>query len=225
LVITIERNIIKDNTGYGIHINYNSHGITIRENDVSSNDYGIWVYRSKSIWINENWIENNVNTGVRIHGTDADKSRDIHIENNVFGNGTNGQNTHIQIGQGQDCFVSDNYFNNGNLAIDLLATSLRINVAQSPQNNLATTLVSNLGTDNNFYGRGFENIGTATNTTATTFVFNHSLAGTPTFVSASFNTTSIDAWTWTADATQITITVTPALTAPATCYWEAKYVP
>ncbi|MBW2672003.1 MAG: hypothetical protein JRD89_01140 [Deltaproteobacteria bacterium] len=70
-----------------------------------------------------------------------------------------------------------------------------------------------------------ENSGTATNTTSTTFVFNHGLAGTPTFVSASFNTTAIDAWTWTATSTQITITVTPALTSPATCYWEAKYVP
>jgi len=70
-----------------------------------------------------------------------------------------------------------------------------------------------------------ENSGSATNTTSTTFVFNHSLAGTPTFVSASFNTTSITGWTWTATSTQITITVTPALTSPAKAYWRAEYIP
>jgi len=69
------------------------------------------------------------------------------------------------------------------------------------------------------------NEGVVTNTTSTTFVFNHGLATTPTFVSASFNTTSITGWTWVANSTQVTITVSPALTAPAKCYWAARYTP
>jgi len=72
--------------------------------------------------------------------------------------------------------------------------------------------------------RGYvtENSGSAVNSTSTTFVITHGLAETPTFVSASFNTTAIDAWTWTANSTTLTITVTPALTSPATVYWKAE---
>jgi len=74
------------------------------------------------------------------------------------------------------------------------------------------------------YNMGFvtENSGTATNSTATTFVFNHGLAGTPTGVWASFNSTEITGWTWTATSTQITITVV-GMTADRTCYWMAEY--
>jgi len=69
-----------------------------------------------------------------------------------------------------------------------------------------------------------ENSGTATNSTATTFVFNHGLAETPTGVWASFNTTEITGWTWTATSTEITITVV-GMTADRTCYWMAEYKP
>jgi hypothetical protein len=71
-----------------------------------------------------------------------------------------------------------------------------------------------------------ENSGTATNTTATTFVFNHGLASTSTGVWASFKTTQIDAWKWTAK-TQITITVVNSATSDqiVACYWKAEYVP
>ena len=69
-----------------------------------------------------------------------------------------------------------------------------------------------------------ENSGTATNSTATTFVFNHGLAWTPTGVWASFNTTEITGWTWTATSTEITITVV-GITANRTCYWTAEYKP
>jgi len=69
-----------------------------------------------------------------------------------------------------------------------------------------------------------ENSGTATNSTATTFVFNHGLAGTPTGVWASFNSTEITGWTWTATSTEITITVV-GMTADRTCYWTAEYKP
>lgn len=70
------------------------------------------------------------------------------------------------------------------------------------------------------------NSGTATNSTATTFVFNHGLAGTPTGVWASFNTTTINGWAWTATSSQITITVSGSgLPAIMASYWKAEYVP
>jgi len=74
-------------------------------------------------------------------------------------------------------------------------------------------------------GKWLTNSGTATNSTATTFVFNHGLAGTPTGVWSSFNTTAINGWTWIATSTQITITVTGTLPASMTAYWNAIYKP
>jgi len=68
-----------------------------------------------------------------------------------------------------------------------------------------------------------ETSGTATISGGTSVTFNHGLAGTPTFVSASFNATGYGDWKWTATSTQITITVTNA--GNYTVYWEAKYVP
>jgi hypothetical protein len=58
--------------------------------------------------------------------------------------------------------------------------------------------------------RGFttENSVSSTNVTATTFSFNHSLAGTPTNVQCSFNTSAVSSYTWAANATGITVTVT-----------------
>lgn len=72
---------------------------------------------------------------------------------------------------------------------------------------------------------GYKNSGTATNSTATTFVFNHGLVNTATGVWASFNTTAITGWTWTATSTQITITVTGTLPEAITTYWNAIYKP
>jgi len=69
-----------------------------------------------------------------------------------------------------------------------------------------------------------ENYISSTNTTATTFVFNHDLAGTPDFVFCSFNTTAITGYSWTATSTQITVTVTGSgLPEIMACYCEAIY--
>jgi len=73
------------------------------------------------------------------------------------------------------------------------------------------------------------NSGTAVNTTATTFVFGHYLGGTPMGVLARFNTTEITGWTWTADSTQISITVTALnlskIEGNMTCNWKASLLP
>lgn len=68
-----------------------------------------------------------------------------------------------------------------------------------------------------------ENSGSATISASTSVTFDHGLVGTPTFVSASFNSTAVDGWKWTATSTQITITVTPSGT--YTVYWTAEYKP
>ena len=85
-----------------------------------------------------------------------------------------------------------------------------------------------LGTHNKFgnnVGYVTENSVTATNTTATTCVFNHGLAGTPTNVQCSFNFTGWTSWTWTATSTQVTVTVTGTLPASWTVYAKVEYQP
>jgi hypothetical protein len=93
-----------------------------------------------------------------------------------------------------------------------------------------TSKISLVGSNSkvtNVQGFVTENSGSATNTTATTFVFNHGLAGTPDYVWASFNSSQVDAWIWSADSTQITVTVTNSGTGDqvVACYWKAEYVP
>jgi len=79
---------------------------------------------------------------------------------------------------------------------------------------------------NVFDGLPSENSGTATNSTATTFVFNHGLWSNATGVWASFNTTTISGCTWTSTTTQITVTVTgTGLPEIIACYWNAEYKP
>ena len=74
-------------------------------------------------------------------------------------------------------------------------------------------------------GKPLETLVSSTNTTTTTFVFNHGLAGTPTFIFCSFNFTGWTSWTWTATSTQVTITITGTLPAAMKCYCEVKHVP
>lgn len=70
-----------------------------------------------------------------------------------------------------------------------------------------------------------ENSVAVTNTTATTFVFNHGLYSTATYVWCSFNFTGWTSWTWTSTTTQATVTVTGTLPAAMTCYAKVEYVP
>jgi hypothetical protein len=82
------------------------------------------------------------------------------------------------------------------------------------------------------YNLGYvtEKDGSATNVTATTFSFLHGLVAAPSAghggVWCSFNTISVSAYTWTANATAITVTVAgTGLPATITCYWKAEYLP
>jgi len=90
-----------------------------------------------------------------------------------------------------------------------------------------STIITNAGTSTIIkYNIGYttENSGVSANATATTFSITHGLAGTPTGVWCSFNTTAVTAWTWTATASTITVTMVGP-TNNVTCYWNAVYVP
>jgi len=95
----------------------------------------------------------------------------------------------------------------------------------SPSDINGTLYYSGTLTVKNNRGYVTENSVTATNTTATTCVFNHGLAETPTNVQCSFNFTGWTSWTWTATSTQVTITVTGTLPASWTVYAKVEYQP
>ena len=69
-----------------------------------------------------------------------------------------------------------------------------------------------------------ENSGSAINATKTTFSITHALAGTPTGIWVSFNSTAVTAWTWTSTSSTITVTMVGPNN-NVTCYWNAIYVP
>lgn len=71
-----------------------------------------------------------------------------------------------------------------------------------------------------------ENNGVAVNATATTWTITHRLAGTPTGVWCSFNSTQVDSWIWTSTSSTITVTCTNSATTDAivTCYWKAEWI-
>jgi parallel beta-helix repeat protein len=76
--------------------------------------------------------------------------------------------------------------------------------------------------------RGFvtENNVTVNNSTATTFVFNHGLAGKATGCWCSFDTPQIVGYTWVSSATQVTVTVIGSdLPSTTTCYANVVYNP
>ena len=75
----------------------------------------------------------------------------------------------------------------------------------------------------NVLGYVTESSGTATISASTTVTFNHGLAGTPTHVGCGFKTTGYGSWIWSADATNITITVAVSGTYDLT--WDAEYKP
>jgi len=85
-----------------------------------------------------------------------------------------------------------------------------------------------LGAHNTFSNNiGFvtENLVSGVNSTATTFIIAHGLAGTATHVTCSFNSTAIEGYSWTSDGTNITVTVVGTLPAAMTCYADTRYEP
>ena len=86
--------------------------------------------------------------------------------------------------------------------------------------------IHDVGTNTKIFGnQGFvtENSGTATISASTSVVFAHGLVGTPTHVAVGFKTTGYGSWIWSADATNITITVAVSGTYDLT--WDAEYKP
>jgi len=85
-----------------------------------------------------------------------------------------------------------------------------------------TGAITNLIVKKN-HGFTTENSGTATITASTTVTFNHGLAGTPDVVLVGWQDTGYGTWSWSANSTHITITVTNSGTYDFS--WYAEYKP
>ena len=110
------------------------------------------------------------------------------------------------VSEGDDCLIENNWFMyNGAVPCDI--------------SGVGTVARWNTGG-----GYKTEASGSLTNTTATTFVITHGLVATPVLFFSSFNSTEIDAWSWVATSTTITITVANSAVANQirTAYWYAQ---
>ncbi|RLI43872.1 hypothetical protein DRO69_08670 [Candidatus Bathyarchaeota archaeon] len=175
---------------------------TIRDSYIDGADYGVWITSSDEYPCGNIKIENNRFYGQATASITIYYTTKVVIENNIF---TGGANIAVELKPGaSDIAVENNYFED-----------------------VITVFTALAGTTYKFRNNaGFvtENSGTATFTNTNTVSFTHGLAGTPTGVWCSFNNTDYGQWTWTANSTHITLTVTTA-NYNGTAYWRAEYKP
>lgn len=192
---------------------------------VAEQDYGIWSTNGN---FNGTIITGNICSGNVLDGIYNIANQAFIKDNYCYKNGRDG----IRFGDGgsDDSIAENNRCqNNTGYGINIASGScdrdvVRFNyvtgnvAGQVANSGVSTTIKFNVGFVT-------ENSVSSANTTATTAVINHGLASNATYAWCSFNDTSILSYTWTSDATQITITVTGTLPASWTCYVKVEYVP
>lgn len=191
--------IIEGNIVYGC-----TYGITTR-------DY------AENVSISGNKIYDNLAEGIVIQST---HSKDIIVQNNqIYDNdiSNTGHSAILIVSCSGILFTGNRCYNTplGGLQDYGIAFITGVNNCTISNNDLRGNQNGGFYSDgsavNNIirYNVGYmtENKGTANIVTSTTVTFVHGLAATPTLVLASFNSTAYGAYTWTATATQITITV------------------
>jgi hypothetical protein len=247
---TVRNNMISNMTTYGIYSGASTlfnHTVIADNNIYNTGDVAIYNFND-NVEISGNFIDKTANTKNGISLGDCDN---VDVSNNILSNiganaiaGWDCNNCTVEFnkireattgimftsynGGTNNCTVIGNFIRGTATALSLDATCCYTWI-EGNDFRFNTNAVNPLGTNSiirDNIGYVTENYVTATNTTATTFVFNHGLAGTADYVFCSFNTTAIDGYAWTADATNITVTVTGAgLPAIMTCYAEVIHEP
>ena len=196
-----DETLVTNNEFYNLNTGINNdeaNNTQLSSNIIRTSTYGIKLYQSDTCKVSSN----NIRTATwGVYGQGSTKKSDFNsiTDNKFYGEMTYG----VYFDSG--CRYNNiryNYFN---------ITGIGFNWG---------------GTDNIVeHNIGFttENTGTATISSSTSVVFDHELVGTPTGVWASFNSAGYNGWTWTATATQITVTVGQSGTYEV--YWQAEYRP
>jgi len=232
--LVIERNTIHHNLQHGIHLRCAAGDQIIGNNIYGNTLSGISEEGEGQNQIIGNKINANGQYGIKF----GYANRDQIIGNEILDNSQTANNTYygirIEGGVGRAAYntISNNYIGSSSK----VKVHIGIYLGDSADYNLVTNniikevgnvAILNRGGANNKIWRniGFvtENSGTATISSSISVTFNHGLAGTPTFVSVSFNATGWRSWKWRATSTQITVTVEARGT--YLVYWSAEYRP
>ncbi len=235
----ISDNWIEYNTIYGIYVSYASDGYIWIENNIFYNpppcSYGIYIQQSGTetnrgqIWLQNNRFFNEP-TAIDSYGNVTS----IYSNGNSFTNQTS-EAFKIEGVVRNFKSVGDTLEGGSITKHFLYVTSTGIInsgvVDDASIRNITSTPFMNQGTAAINFGiiEGFvtSNGGSTTNTTATTCIINHGLAGTPNAaITASFNDTGITGYTITSvTSTQLIFTIQGTPTGNYTCYWHAEYHP
>jgi len=225
---TVTGNVINGTSTKGIGLAqsaHTTHGNIISDNTIAYCQDGIFVSGSS---VYQNTIQNNHivnNTRYGIYVVSATPTYTYILNNDI----SNNTSTGIRLEPGNYTYITGNtVYGNGGWGIHIVAATSGNNyIKNNVITNNTSGAISNSGTSTIIqYNVGFvtENSGSAVNATATTFSITHGLAGTPTGVWCSFNTTAVTAWTWTATSSTITVTMVGPNN-NVTCYWKAEYQP
>lgn len=236
-------NTLRDNSdGAGVEISTTTegHGLIISSNQLTSNRWGIKFSGTAATGYIYSVVSNNVVENCTSHGIWLIYTKGSVIDGNTVKNSGHGTPSGYYVGIYLEN-SADNIVSNNRVYDDQYTQSQWIGIYEKDTGDNNTIIgnhvlyggwgykirISGNNTEvHHNFGYCTENSGTTTNTTSTTFVFNHGLAGTPTGVWASFNTTAINGWMWKATSTQITITISGSgLPSVITAYWKAEYKP
>jgi len=202
---------LRAETGNGVIITNN---IVIGGNVANA----IHAYNSiESVEISNNIIYDSPNHGIVVAKYDL-----AIIKGNIIRNTAN--DAILSTTSGGKLIVTDNLIYNSYRPIKIDSTTNNVTVINNQFYNYTNAPIISASTKivRNNLGFATENSGTTT-FSGTSVSFTHGLAGTPTQVFASFNSTGYGGWTWTANSTHITITV--ANSGSYTVYWRAYYEP
>ena len=226
----VSGNVVVENTVSGIYLDGAGDGCSVVGNIICSNGgHGIQIGSNRNYYT----IADNVIMFNGYHGITAGNIGGV-IKGNIIGNNNQANGTYHGIymtGASSKLTVEGNYiFDNQDTptqrygVYSAFATLIAIIKNNFIEGNVDGAIGGSLDSciieDN--YGFVTENSGTIT-FSGTSVSFTHGLAGTPTQVFASFNSTGYGGWSWTANSTHITITV--ANLGDYTVYWRAYYEP
>jgi len=220
-------------------------------NKISGNTFGPHV--KKGIYLpaksNNTLVEGNVFNGLDIYGLEISGYYNV-IHGNTFqsyvpaeqyftgvclygDNNTLTDNSFFDMNnafiliQSEGNLFKDNYgYNCSRLAYISDAQCTYNQFYYNKAEDIRTVFVTDYGSNNDFrwnIGYVTENSGSQVNGTATTWTIAHGLVSTPIFASFSFNATGWTSYKWSADGTNITVTITGTPeTAAVLCYWDAR---
>jgi hypothetical protein len=206
----------------GIYLNpwISGYGV-VAENIVTQNSAsGIYINNTCSnVIISDNVLQSSKNRGDGV--TVAPWGTNLTITNNKILGFQNSIN--LTAGAGNYTTIRNNELKPFTNFITINQTVVGVAVEWNDVN--GTALLPTTNSVRFRYNTGYrtECSGSVTNSTATTFTFNHGLVGVPVFVSVSFDALGWTSWKWTATSTTITITITGVPeSSTVTCYYDAK---